>query len=212
MKDKNFLQIGQKLIIVRTKFSGEKIEYVSQLMDIDENENLVIAVPIKNAQLVTLLNGTQVSILYNNSETGMLEFEAEVLRKVKGRVPMMYIKMIGKITKSQRRNYFRLDFMTPINFIKIKDQSLHSGITKDISGGGLKMIIDSDVEEGDILQLNYVLDNRQYNLKGVVKAKISSIENKIEVGIEFLDIIEIDRNDLTKYLFLQQRMLIKRGM
>ena len=98
MKDKNFLQIGQKLIIVRTKFSGEKIEYVSQLMDIDENENLVIAVPIKNAQLVTLLNGTQVSILYNNSETGMLEFEAEVLRKVKGRVPMMYIKMIGKIT------------------------------------------------------------------------------------------------------------------
>ena len=52
MKDKNFLQIGQKLIIVRTKFSGEKIEYVSQVMDIDENENLAAELERKREDLM----------------------------------------------------------------------------------------------------------------------------------------------------------------
>ncbi len=212
MKDKNFPQIGQKLILVRTKLNGDRVEYVSQLMDMTKNEELVIAVPIKNSQLVTLMNGTQISVLYNNKETGMLEFEAEIIRKIAGKVPLMHIKMFGKINKSQRRNYFRLDLMVPIEYIKVKDLSIHSGFTKDISGGGLRMIVDSDVEEGEILQLNYELDDRQFNLKARVKAKFSSIENKTEVGVEFLDIIEIDRNDLIKYLFLQQRMLIKRGM
>ena len=56
MKDKNFPQLGQKLIIVRTKMTGEKVEYVSQLVDIESNGELAVAVPIKNAQLVTLLD------------------------------------------------------------------------------------------------------------------------------------------------------------
>ncbi len=212
MKDKNFPQIGQKLIIMRTKMTGEKVEYVSQLMDTETNGELAIAVPIKNSQLVTLLNGTKITILYNNNESGMLEFEAEVVRKITGKVPLMYIKKISEIIKGQRRNYFRLDLLVPIQIIKSDDDAIHSGFTKDISGGGLRMITDSDFNEGEIIHVSFELEDRTYNLKSQVRTKFSSIDNKNEVGIEFLDIIEIDRNDLIKYLFLQQRMLIKRGM
>ena len=212
MKDKNFPQIGQKLIIIRIKMTGEKVEYISQLMDVDVNGELAVAVPIKNSQLVTLLNGTKITIIYNNNESGMLEFEAEVVRKITGKVPLMYIKKISEIIKGQRRNYFRLDLLVPIQIIKSNDDTMHSGFTKDISGGGLRMITDADLNEGEIIHVSFELEDRTYNLKSQVRTKFNSIDNKNEVGIEFLDIIEIDRNDLIKYLFLQQRMLIKRGM
>ena len=207
MKDKNFPQLGQKLIIVRTKMTGEKVEYVSQLVDIESNGELAVAVPIKNAQLVTLLNGTKITVIYNNSESGMLEFEAEVVRKLNGKVPLMYIRKISEITKGQRRNYFRLDLLVPIQIIKSNEDVIYSGFTKDISGGGLRMVTDAN-----LMDVSFELEDRTYNLKSQVRTKFSSIDNKNEVGIEFLDIIEIDRNDLIKYLFLQQRMLIKRGM
>ena len=130
MKDKNFPQLGQKLIIVRTKMTGEKVEYVSQLVDIESNGELAVAVPIKNAQLVTLLNGTKITVIYNNSESGMLEFEAEVVRKLNGKVPLMYIRKISEITKGQRRNYFRLDLLVPIQIIKSNEDVIYSGFTK----------------------------------------------------------------------------------
>ena len=212
MKDKNFPQLGQKLIIVRTKMTGEKVEYVSQLVDIESNGELAVAVPIKNAQLVTLLNGTKITVIYNNSESGMLEFEAEVVRKINGKVPLMYIRKISEITKGQRRNYFRLDLLVPIQIIKSNEDVIYSGFTKDISGGGLRMVTDANLMEGQIIHVSFELEDRTYSLKSQVRTKFSSIDNKNEVGIEFLDIIEIDRNDLIKYLFLQQRMLIKRGM
>lgn len=212
MKDKNFPQLGQKLIIVRTKMTGEKVEYVSQLVDIESNGELAVAVPIKNAQLVTLLNGTKITVIYNNSESGMLEFEAEVVRKLNGKVPLMYIRKISEITKGQRRNYFRLDLLVPIQIIKSNEDVIYSGFTKDISGGGLRMVTDANLMEGQIIHVSFELEDRTYSLKSQVRTKFSSIDNKNEVGIEFLDIIEIDRNDLIKYLFLQQRMLIKRGM
>ena len=212
MKDKNFPQLGQKLIIVRTKMTGEKVEYVSHLVDIESNGELAVAVPIKNAQLVTLLNGTKITVIYNNSESGMLEFEAEVVRKINGKVPLMYIRKISEITKGQRRNYFRLDLLVPIQIIKSNEDVIYSGFTKDISGGGLRMVTDANLMEGQIIHVSFELEDRTYNLKSQVRTKFSSIDNKNEVGIEFLDIIEIDRNDLIKYLFLQQRMLIKRGM
>ena len=200
MKDKNFPQLGQKLIIVRTKMTGEKVEYVSQLVDIESNGELAVAVPIKNAQLVTLLNGTKITVIYNNSESGMLEFEAEVVRKLNGKVPLMYIRKISEITKGQRRNYFRLDLLVPIQIIKSNEDVIYSGFTKDISGGGLRMVTDANLMEGQIVHVSFELEDRTYNLKSQVRTKFSSIDNKNEVGIEFLDIIEIDRNDLIKYL------------
>ncbi|WP_313568201.1 flagellar brake protein [Acetoanaerobium noterae] len=212
MKDKNFPQLGQKLIIVKTKMTGEKVEYVSQLVDIESNGELAVAVPIKNAQLVTLINGTKITVIYNNSESGMLEFEAEVVRKINGKVPLMYIRKISEITKGQRRNYFRLDLLVPIQIIKSNEDVIYSGFTKDISGGGLRMVTDANLMEGQIIHVSFELEDRTYSLKSKVRTKFSSIDSKNEVGIEFLDIIEIDRNDLIKYLFLQQRMLIKRGM
>ncbi len=212
MKDKNFPQIGQKLIIIRTKMTGEKVEYVSQLMDVEPNGDFAVAVPIKNSQLVTLLNGTKITVIYNNNESGMLEFEAEVLRKINGKVPVMYIRKMSEIIKGQRRNYFRLDLIVGVKIIKANDETLYSGFSKDISGGGLRLITDAELNEGDIIHVNFEIDDRNYNLKSQVKTKFKSTENKNEVGVEFLDIIEIDRNDLIKYLFLQQRMLIKRGM
>ncbi len=211
-KDKNSPQLGQKIIIMRFKITGEKVEYVSQLIDIEPNGDFVIAVPIKNSQLVTLLNGTKITIVYNNSENGMMEFEAEVIRKTNDKIPLMYIKKITDIIKSQRRSYFRLDLMMPIQILKSNDDTIYSGFTKDISGGGVRMVAETRLSEGDIIHVGFELEGRIYNFKAQVRTKFSTFENKNEVGIEFLDIIEIDRNDLIKYLFFQQRKLIKRGI
>lgn len=96
-----------------------------------------------------------------------------------------------------------------VNWRKVETfDNLHN--TKDISGGGICLLIErkESVDIGDTLQLEFNLPSGEtIHSKGravwLDKFAIGDINNNMhyEVGIEFLDISDKDREAIKRYVF-----------
>ena len=105
----------------------------------------------------------------------------------------------------ERRKFIRLEVPVELKYI-IKDGNLRKDVTtKDLSCDGLRFISDEGLEEGSILELNLSIPsaNNPVHINGkVVWVRKLSLEDgsPFEVGIEFLQIEEDNKNTFLKYL------------
>lgn len=212
MTEKNYPLLGQKIIFAEHFSNGSKKEYISQILELNKKDVITVAVPIHKAHLVTILDETHLTAIYNIDDKGIYEFECIVLKKEKKPLPQMIIKKISPITKTQRRNFFRLNHTIPVKLKKYNSDILDSALSKDISGGGIRIITSIDIRTDDIIYIEFILNEKEYRLSGKVVRTFDKMDNKHEIAVEYTDIVEIDRNDIIRYLFQQQRILIKRGI
>lgn len=212
MMEKNYPVVGQKITFNEELKNGKKVEYVSQVEEIVGEKNIKIAVPIKNHQLVTIMNGTVLEIIYNFEKLGVFSFKGKVISKYKEKIPTMLIEIISPVKKSQRRNFFRLELIIPVQIKRIEDIIYEKGFTKDLSGGGVKIHTEMKLDLDESIKIEFSLGENAFSLEALVKNIKKSEESGYEISLEFTDMSDIDRNDIIGYLFEQQRMLIKRGM
>jgi len=110
----------------------------------------------------------------------------------------------------------KLDYL--IEKLEVEDQTQERFeviSTKDISGSGLNMIIAGPVEIGQVLQVAVQLPNFPFNMVYALGKiiRLASVEdereNLSEVGINFVEIGEEDREKLISYSFTEQRRAIR---
>ena len=114
---------------------------------------------------------------------------------------------------AEKRQFVRLNVLTDVTYAKVaspQDEGL--SISKNISMGGICLIVYEKLNVGDVVLLNIVLpDNlasipshgrvvwiREFIIGDPVKGK------RYDSGIEFLDISEENRNRINKYVFRRQ--------
>lgn len=109
----------------------------------------------------------------------------------------------------ERRKFVRLDLNTMVEWEKTgRDESAGESKTKNISGGGICLIMDGVINVGDTLNLKINLPT----LKTIqAKGKIVWVddfeiigdrkEKRYEAGIEFIDIDVKDRQEINKFVF-----------
>lgn len=112
----------------------------------------------------------------------------------------------------ERRGFSRLILAVGIKYSLLgKEAVLGGGNSKNISAGGICITVDEQVEVGDVmsLELNLPGDSRPIQAKGVVKWRnfVGSQDRKSrwDVGIEFMDIGEIDKKKIEKFVFVTLR-------
>jgi c-di-GMP-binding flagellar brake protein YcgR len=118
------------------------------------------------------------------------------------------------INKKERRNSFRINFNNFLNgkaeILSINDKKIN--VNKiinleilNISEGGLKTktILDFPINIIIILELTFYLIDRSFKLKGRIISKNKN-GNSYEYGIQFIDVIESEKQLLVKYLFNYQ--------
>jgi len=120
-------------------------------------------------------------------------------------------KPLNKEARMQEKRKFpRLDFNVEVEWKRlgpsVKEEA--KNLTKNISGGGICMFVDSSVNVNDTLELNITLPTQErVSSKGVVRwvenFGISSRkeESHSEAGIEFIDINSADRQKVDKFIF-----------
>ncbi len=107
------LDIGSKISMLRIKDSaGVRIQpkqYVSQLLDLDNiNKIAKVAMPIEGQVMVPLEIGETYRIVVYTSN-GLYKCMSKIIKRYKeGALYMMDIKLMGKLEKHQRRQFFRL--------------------------------------------------------------------------------------------------------
>ena len=108
----------------------------------------------------------------------------------------------------ERRKFVRMNYTTPVKWKNLATSAEGSSfiidIAKDISAGGVRMILNTVLKAGDELYIKFKLPpDKTFNLKGQVKwtkeIELVSEEGDSTIyyaGIEFLDMSDEERDSI----------------
>lgn len=233
------LGIGNKIELTRTAVS-ENIEYaqannrvfVSQILDIVDEEKLKIGMPIEQGKIIPLPVNSRLDACFYTAK-GLYQCRIVVKDRYKeGQIFILVVEIVSTLQKYQRRQYYRLGCVIDIKYRKITDKEIeeyvknngmiidkedfYEGTALDISGGGIRFVSEQELKKEQeifmVLEITYDKQKRIYGLMGKV---ISNHESRNGTGlyehrIEFINMQGGTRESLIKYIFEEERLRRKR--
>ena len=212
--------IGDKIEIETPDFMAaeSKRKYlISQIMDIASDSIYFIATPIVNNVLAPIPVGETIKVKYAKKDAGVYIFNAKVLgRKNVDNISYMKIEKVGQISKTQRRNFFRLEVLLNV-LIRIKNNlndeiKTVAAFTKDLSGGGVRLISKESLVLESMVTLIIDTKKEPIEVEGKVVRCVPFNNNDFDVGIIFEDIDEAVRTRIISFIFEEQRKMRKKGL
>lgn len=217
------LSIGQKIELTRysgramKEISGERRTYVSQLLDLKENDRLVIAMPMEGGRMVLLDVGDRYN-MYFYTPAGLYYCIAQVSGRFRsGQVFMLEMECVSEIEKFQRRQFFRLNCIVDMTYQRADAEGeKNKGILIDISGGGVRFNAPEQYHAGEQLIIEFFLtisgklEKFNTRVKVISSARVPNREKLYENRVEFTDIRENERESIVKYIFEEERRRRKR--
>ncbi|WP_077367492.1 flagellar brake protein [Anaerosalibacter sp. Marseille-P3206] len=213
------LNIGDKIQIIRTRRDMSFI-YPSQILDVLDENTYIISGPITMSTIVPVFISENIEIIYVVKDKGRYKFDAIVLKKQDDNIYKLVIKKTGNVKRLQQRSFYRFNLKIPVKkFFTIKIGEKEKVIeenceTKDLSGSGMKLLSNYDHDINDIVECLFEIDKKKVHIKGKIvrKDKIDNFSFKFAFGIYFTDIRKEDREDIVKYIFQQERIMIEKGL
>lgn len=226
------IKVGTKFEFEIISDTGKKIgqTYTSQLLDIIDAENIIIATPIHEARMILIPTGAAVKIMFSHDIHGLLSFMGTVTAKSKKEnIHGLVIQKTSDFMKIQRRRHFRLECFVEAQYCICTNEENKSqnhgnsakrdcknAFTRNISGSGACIISNEHVQKGSLIELTLYLDANNI-VKTVSKIlRVEKIESakdkKYELGLLFVKISKPDEDRLIKYIFDQQRQLLKKDV
>jgi len=227
----NNLGIGSKVEISYLPINKPEIEdYASKIIDIEGDDIIHILNPMLEGQIRLIPLGAVIDVIVyrNDAVGGIVSFTGEVVNRVESNINFIKVKIISKLKKIQRREFYRLPIITKVHIRKLlidstselnldDSQKYDVGVTKDLSGGGMSVASNLIVDKDDIVAVKIFVDNNEVNFifahgKVLRTQLIDTSAYKYEIGIQFESITETARENLIQYIFVEQRKLRQKGM
>ncbi len=217
------IKIGTRLELELLNKIGEKVgyTYVSQLLEQQESNCMVISAPIFEAKLIFIPRQAQLRLTLMHHKYGLFSFTALVTgSEYRGNIAVLLVQSENNLVKMQRRTYFRLDIMADIlitpsgNNTNTETKKVIKAFTKNISGSGVCVITETDIPKKSEVDIELILaGNIMIKAKCIVmrnnRFEVKMTKN-YELGMHFIDISKKDQNSLIKYIFEQQRVQLKK--
>lgn len=203
--------------------------YVSQVYDIINETKLKVAMPIENGHVVAVSANTRFDACFYTSK-GLYHGRVVVLERMReNNIYSMIVELQYELKKFQRRQYYRLSCTMDLGYRLMEEDEYHdyigtgmlpdesdvkglmSGVALDFSGGGVRFLSDEKYNKDDFMYIRVKIsyDDRCkiYLLAGRV---ISSAEgkngiHKYENRVEFVDMSIKIREEIIKYIFMEER-------
>jgi len=202
-----FLSINQKLLL-EVKLGENAGIYDSRVEDI-EGDILHISMPSEKGRTVPLKPKTRLHVSYVMNR-GRLSFKTMVEDRYMDPMPMLKVNKPEVLFREELRSFFRVDCRVPVKVMvdveedEVVHQKMFEGKVIDLSGGGCKVFTAAPIKNGDKFEIFFLgnlgkLDQAKVEAKRVVK-----VEENLEVGTEFYDINQADRDKVIKYVFKRQ--------
>ena len=221
-------KIGTKLEIELINRVGQKIgqTFISQIMDIIDRNNVVIAAPMHESRITYIPIGVKVRLIFIHEKYGLLSFIGTVVKKEKRDNLIEFdITIDSEFENTQRRNFFRLDCVLDAQYRILQNEpqeqdpsdiapAYKKALTRNLSGCGACIVIDEAIPKDAGIELILTL-GPTISVKVVCKVVRSSVieltkGKKYENGLYFTEISKKDQNSIIKFVFDQQKLLIKK--
>ena len=219
--------------------------YPSKVTDIESSDMMKITVPIVKGQIVPLSVGDRFEMI-SYTKRGLYQSKVEITRRFKeDNVFLLEVKVLTKLVKMQRRQYYRLDCLLDATYsliseeekIKnelnkilndtedsdqltpkdiIKNKEVHKGIVTDISGGGLRFTSTMSLRDytniyiNIRLPINNLMKEMCLECNIISSIPINNLSNQFENRLEFTNLLKDERENIIKYIFEEERKLIKK--
>jgi c-di-GMP-binding flagellar brake protein YcgR len=216
---KKYFNVAEKITIIHIDAFGRIHEYASQVVELHHDDFMDVLIPIHKNRDVVLKLDTMLKVVISKGEA-VYEFKAVLHEKLFGRIPLYRLKILDEFNKIQRRNFYRLKLMRDIEAAQVEDLkerkygerfrcNLH-----DISAGGIHISTSKELQENELIEFKLNLNDNKLVVFGVVVRRTLSGNPRAQFsyGIKFERMSEYERNVITKFIFEEQRRLIKKGL
>lgn len=212
--------------LVQVRILGEepRSTYPSRVDDIIKDK-MVLAWPTSSGVPIPIRNGQPVS-LYFIREDAVYSFEAVIDESQREPIPKIALRQVGLIQRIQRRAYFRVRAMIPVQLtgiVKSKkskkndvDDTLHIVTsTVDISGAGMAIHHSAPLPTDTIFETRLTIDNERPPLRLLARVVHSepliglvSERRVYHIAFFFVAITEAQRRQIVRRCFrIQQESL-----
>lgn len=192
-------------------------QYYSRIEDISLS-NMTIAMPMSKGYPVYLNRGGYFygKVIINGA---VYRFKSSLLEKRVHPLPIWIISLPIEIKKIQQRAFVRIEAMLPVKF-KIFSNSQDDSppiavMTKDISGGGLRIVYKLSLKLGTRLQISIdIPDIGVVETLGEVMRvdKLDGERDIYGIGVKFLNMPEGLRSKVIKFVFKKQLEYRQKGL
>jgi len=189
--------------------------YTSRIEEII-HDYMIIATPIEKGRLIFLERGS----LFTGKIFTVYAFKSTFVDKKIEPLPIWIVAMPFEIQKNQQRSFVRFDISLPVlieyPFSAEQDEIVSLAMTtKDLSGGGLQVIYNTKLPVGKKVKLILQLpDSDCLEVDGEVLRILQPQDdrNLFWIGIKFLNIPELDRDKISKFIFKKQLEQRQKGL
>lgn len=232
------IAIGNKIELVRLdqviRNEQNKRVYVSKIYDFIDENVLQIAMPIFEGKIMPLdLDERYTACFY--TDRGLLQCNVLVTSRYRsGNLFFLEVRLLGKLEKVQRRQFYRYDCMIEAKIRVVSDSEYDTGIPDDISvpedelpwqparivdisGGGVRLNQRNDIERNEVVKIKFMVTFVNEILSFNLFARILSSRSvqgrtdMYEQRLEFLKITQDERDKIVRYIFESERMKIASG-
>jgi c-di-GMP-binding flagellar brake protein YcgR len=216
---KKFLVVGEKIQIEYFDEIGRHNDYKSQIVEIHDNELVDVLIPIHKKREVYLRQDTVIKIIVTKGEA-VYEFRAVLYETLFESIPLMRLKLLTEMNKIQRRDFYRLKVMIDIQVRLVEDYDgkkygeASKGNILDISSGGLSFCSRTEFQKKDMLELTLDLnDNKLIVFGEIVRRTLNdNYRAPYSYGVKYVKMNVTETNIITKFIYEEQRRLIKKGI
>ena len=237
---------GNKLIIrfyqeaVRSESNGKQEQiFVSRVYDVLPDGTLELDVPTKEGKLVLLPQNVRYLFEFTTDQ-GVFRCQGQITDRIKrGNFFLMRSKIISKMEKFQRREYYRLNVMMDVMFQSLDSRAeeiekmseirgllqntsfnekvIGRGTMVDISGGGMRFISETYIPDAPYMFLTFNLEVNHRKQMVEVIAKVIAV-NKIPDSKNYTYRMKFDYKDtklqetIIRYIFEEERRIRKKEL
>lgn len=215
VKSDTVLKIGQR-IEVTVLNAIEENTYMSRVEDFD-SQNLVLAMPMDKGYPIIPISGSTIHARLATKNSAY-RFNTIFSTKKLDPIPVWVVAMPMEVEKHQRRAFVRVDATISLK-IQVEDDAgtLSPAIyasTKDISGGGLRIIMKHPLEKGTKIYIeseNIPIIGKLEVWCEVIRT-VNSFKDKniFWVGVKFIDLAKDVHSNLIRYIFNRQREMLSK--
>lgn len=229
-----YIQIGNKIELESVKKSvnefGEVVRktYRSELYEIVSEDRVKIAMPMEQMKVILLPVDAEYSMCFY-TKNGLYQCISRVIERYKSNsLFVLEMELETDLQRYQRREYYRLNTVLDMKCKKLDDGdgsgnidmekvefmdtdlTFDDGTMVDISGGGARFISKVQYPKGSLIRFVFSLfvngNITEYKLLGRV-LKSEKLENRddYENRIQFVNMVNEDRESIIKYIFEEER-------
>lgn len=182
-------------------------------------DRLTLSLPVGEGDpVVEMGTGVRVEFVRRDPAVqGRYRFRAEVVETREDPLPVLIAASPGYVRHIQERGSFRLPVRIPVLYHRLGSRPAdpQRGRTVNLSSAGLLLAVENTVPEYTFLRLEFSLEGLRFTPRGrVVHSDTSLVDGRKwqGMGIEFMGLGPEDREQITAWIFRQQREMLNKGL